>query len=131
MQRDWLLRQFGWHLRLRFCNPIPRPGARSGGPVARISELTSVQRETPTPYALRKPSLKAFKFGNSVVNALRPGSRQLGPIRAFRNMVARQLGQLRPNFLQGQPDLLGEHNECDTAENCTGIAPMPSLTAQT
>src|SRR6516165_12834950 len=99
MQRDWLLRQFGWHLRLRFCNPIPRPRARSGGPIARISELTSVQRETPTPYALCKSSLKALKFGDSFINALGPSSRKLGPIRAFRNMVARQLVQLRPNFL--------------------------------
>jgi hypothetical protein len=41
-------------------------------------------------------------------------------------MVARQLGELLPDLLQGQPNLLGEYNECDTAENCTGIAPVPS-----
>jgi hypothetical protein len=99
MRQNFIRRQIGGHLRLRFCNPISRPGARAGGPVARISELRSIQRETPTPYALRKSSLKAFKFGDSLVNALSPSSRQLGPIKAFRNMVARQLGQLRPNFL--------------------------------
>ena len=88
--------------------------------------MTSVQGETPTPYALRKSSPKAFQFGDSLVNALGPSSRQLGPIRAFRNMVARQLGELLPDLLQGQPNLLGEYNECDTAENCTGIAPVPS-----
>src|SRR6516164_10271126 len=99
MQQNWILRQIGWHLRFRFCNPILRPGARSGGPVSRISELTSIQREAPTPDALRQSSLKPFKFGDSFVYALSPSSRQLGPIRAFRNMVARELGQLRPNFL--------------------------------
>lgn len=41
-------------------------------------------------------------------------------------MMPQQLGQFLPNLLQGQPDLLGKHNECDPAEHGARVTPMPS-----
>src|SRR5262249_24997291 len=105
---------------------MSRPSTKPSSPVAGIGKLTSVQRKTPAPYALRKSGLKAFQFCDSLVNALSPGPRKLRPIRVFWNMVTRQLGQFLPNLLQGQPDLLRKHNECDAAENCAEITTMTS-----
>src|SRR5215831_9411721 len=94
-------------LRLWFSDPISRPGAKPGNAIAGIGALAAFQRQTPAPYALGESLLKAFKFGNALINA-----------------VARQLGQLLPNFLKRQPDLLSKYDERDPAENRARVAPM-------
>src|SRR5215470_19224294 len=89
-------------LRLWFSDPISRPGAKPGNAIAGIGELAAFQRQTPAPYALGEPCLRRSSSAMRLINAAAPIPRKLGPISALWNAVARQLGQLLPNFLKRQ-----------------------------
>ena len=110
-------------------DPESGAGSPAGNAIFWIGKLALLQRQTPASDALSQPCSKAFQFGNSLVDATGPGTRQLRPIRALGNVVLRQLGQLSRNFLQSQAYLLRKDDEGDSAQRRPGIAAMASRSA--
>ena len=119
---------FGRHQRsgraARVTDPVTRTWAVAGGPVARVREPASVQRQAAAADALSQPCPQALELGYPLVNPAGPTAREFGPVRAFRHPVQRQLGQLSTDLFQCQPKPLGEDNECDLPEHCPRIAPV-------
>jgi hypothetical protein len=102
--------------------PVARAGAEAGRPVAGIGELAAFDREAATADAFGEPELEALELGDALIDPRCPRARETRPVAAGRRPLRRELGELRADLIERQPDSLGEHDECDAPEHRPRIA---------
>src|SRR5688572_10678753 len=56
-------------------DPVARTGAASGEPIARVRQLTAIQRQATAPDTRRESRAQALQFGDPFINASRPPTR--------------------------------------------------------
>jgi len=90
-----------WHrFRSTSADPVSWPWTDPAGPISRVCELTSLQRQAAAADALREARPQALEFGDALIDPLRPASGEPGPVGAFRHSVPRKSGELGQDFIE-------------------------------
>ena len=102
--------------------PEARPGTEAGHPVAGIGELAAIEGEAPAADALSQTGLEAAELCDSLVDPRFPAPGEVRPVAAPWGSVARKPRELDADFLEREPDTLGEDDEGDSAKDRSRIA---------
>jgi hypothetical protein len=94
-------------------DPVAGAGPSGGGAIARIREMTAIEREAAATDALGESEFEPLKLGDSLIDPRPPRARELGPVAARGGAVGRELGQFRANLLKRQAYALREDDESD------------------
>jgi hypothetical protein len=92
-------------------DPVARSGAPGAGAVVGVRETAAIEREAAAADALGQADLEALELGDSMVDPRGPPLGEARPVTAGRRAIRRQLGELRPDLIERQPDALGEDEE--------------------
>src|SRR5205823_922802 len=109
-------------LRTRVADPVARPGAAGGRAVLGVGETAAIEREATAADALRQTDLEALELGYPLIDPRGPPPRQARPVAAGRRAVRGELGELRADLVERQPDALGEDDERDPPKHRPRIA---------
>jgi hypothetical protein len=105
-------------------DPEAWAGPEAGDPVAGVREPAAVERETAAADAFGEAGPEPLELRDSLVDPRPPGAGQTRPVAARRCSIRRKLGKLGADFVERQPDPLGEDDERDPPEHRAGISPV-------
>ena len=95
------------------------------GLIAGVDVGAALEREAAAADAAGDAALEALELGDPLVDARLPGAPHQGPRAAVRRLPARELPEELGDLVQGEPDLLREHDERDPPQHATRIASVP------
>jgi hypothetical protein len=98
-------------------DPVAGAGPSGGGAIARIREMTSIEREAAATDALGETEFEPLQLGDPLIDPRPPRARKLGPVAPRGGAVGRELGQFRANLLKRQAYSLSEDDESDSPED--------------
>src|SRR5678815_5557613 len=110
-------------------HPIAWARSATCNAVARIGQLTPIERKAAAADALGEAGLEPFELGDAVANPRGPTGREFRPVGALGHAIGRQLRQLLRDLLERQPDPLRKDDECDPPEDPPRIPAMAGAVA--
>ena len=103
-------------------DPVPRTRAEACSAIVRVGETAAVEGQAAAADAALEPGPQQLELGDPSIDARDPGARQTRPVPPGGRAVGGELGELRADLLERQPDALRKHDEGDSAEHRPPVA---------
>src|SRR5215471_15431929 len=110
-------------------HPRPRPRPLPRRAIAGVGEPAAIEREAAAADALGEARFQPPELGDPLADPRRPARRERRPVGPLGHAVVRQRGELGPDLLERQPDLLREDDEGDAPEHGPRVAAVPGVGA--